>query len=52
MLNFNSYFFCNIFLPFYTFQNSLEYCPVLILLLIYILFPREGANQLRICKIF
>lgn len=47
MLNaeFQSFLFHNVFLLFYTFQNSLEYCPVLILLLIYILFAREDANQ-------
>lgn len=43
--------FHNVLLPFHTFQNSLEYCPVLILLLIYILFAREGADQVRMCKI-
>lgn len=32
-------FFRNVFLPFYIFQNSLEYCPVLILLSIILFLP-------------
>lgn len=44
--------FHNVFLPFYTFQNFLEYCAVLILLLIHILFARDDDNQVCVCKIF
>lgn len=39
-------FFHNVFLPFYTFQNSLEYCPVLILLPIILFLP---GNMPTIC---
>lgn len=39
-------FFHNVFLPFYTFQNSLENCPVLILLPIILFLPE---NMPTIC---